>query len=98
MMMQVIIKPAANEEFIAAAKWYESRKSGLGDTFTKAIQTLVARICEQPTSFPIVAKDVHQAIERQFPFSVLYRIRDNHVVIIAIFHASRDPQSWQDRV
>lgn len=90
---------AARDEFYAAIDWYEKQKAGLGDRFVDSIRTLIERICEQPEMFAVVEQDVRQAIvERSFPYSILYRIHNHRVLIIAIFHSSRDPQVWKRRV
>ena len=36
-------------------------------------------------------------IVRRFPYLILYRITDEGISVIAIFHAKRDPKIWQAR-
>jgi plasmid stabilization system protein ParE len=97
MKLPVIYTPVARQEFSDAADWYDRQRGGLGDRFVDEILSFIDRICEQPTSFPVVKNDVRQAIVRKYPFSILYQILDNRVVVLAVFHSSRDPQTWQDR-
>jgi toxin ParE1/3/4 len=98
MKLPHLFEPAAKEEFAAAAEWYERQRGGLGDHFVEVILALIDRICEHPMMFAVVDGDVRQAIERQFPYSILFRIQNGLVVIIAVFHSSRDPSVWQNRL
>ena len=34
---------------------------------------------------------------RRFPYGVFYLSENEKIVVIACFHASRDPKQWQDR-
>jgi toxin ParE1/3/4 len=45
----------------------------------------------------VVREDVRRAPVDQFPYSIIYRVERNRVVVIAVFHTSRDPAGWMDR-
>ncbi len=49
-------------------------------------------------SLAAVYGDVRKAVVRRFPYVVLYREDAAEVVVIAVFHTSRDPSIWQARV
>jgi plasmid stabilization system protein ParE len=34
---------------------------------------------------------------RKFPYYVAYRIEPDHIVVVAVFHTSRDSTAWTDR-
>jgi hypothetical protein len=34
---------------------------------------------------------------RRFPYSLLFLVEDDVLIVIACFHASRDPSRWQKR-
>jgi plasmid stabilization system protein ParE len=34
---------------------------------------------------------------RRFPYSIYYLIESGQIVILAVFHARRDPTIWQSR-
>jgi plasmid stabilization system protein ParE len=34
---------------------------------------------------------------RRFPYSVFYRVEGDQIVVLAVFHARRDPIIWQVR-
>ena len=35
---------------------------------------------------------------RGFPYSLFYEIHDELLVVVAVMHASRHPESWKKRV
>ena len=37
------------------------------------------------------------ALVRRFPYLVLYRLGDESISVIAVFHAKRDPKIWKSR-
>jgi toxin ParE1/3/4 len=44
-----------------------------------------------------VYKDVRKAVVNRFPYVVLYREEPGALVVIAVFHAARDPNVWKSR-
>ena len=51
-----------------------------------------------PRLHAAVYGDVRKAVVTRFPCVVIYREDAGEVVIIAVFHTSRDPSVWQSRV
>lgn len=96
-MHSVIFTPAAREELIAAQDWYEREVTGLGRRFRQAIDALLDRMSENPHQFPIVLKSVRRALLLRFPCSLFFVVDDDALIVIACFHASRDPSHWPKR-
>ncbi len=61
------------------------------------MEAVLNTIADQPDRYPIADRDVRVAPVHRFPFAVYYRIRSRWVVIISVFHQSRDPAEWQSR-
>ena len=96
-MFSVVFAPAARGEVIEAQDWYEGEAPGVGRHFREAIDALTERMGANPRQFPVVFKNVHRALLHHFPFSLLYVIEGETLLVIACFHASRDPTQWQKR-
>ncbi|HEV3437163.1 MAG TPA: type II toxin-antitoxin system RelE/ParE family toxin [Gemmata sp.] len=90
--------PEAREEFDAAANWYENRKKGLGRAFTLAISQVIERIATNPQIHAVVYEDVRKAVVRSYPYCVFYREERGTLLVLSVFHTSRDPNEWQRRV
>jgi toxin ParE1/3/4 len=95
--LRVIFRPEAEREVQQAYVWYEERQPELGATFLERLEACVQIISRHPELFPVVYKHVRQAPLRRFPYLVLYFIAADTVIIIAVFHASRDPETWKRR-
>ncbi len=90
--------PEARDEFDAATDWYEQRQAGLGATFILRVNDVLNRIAQNPQTCRVVYRDVRQGVLRQFPDVVLYRQEGTEVIVISVFHSSRDPGIWQVRI
>jgi toxin ParE1/3/4 len=97
MTLAVVFRRTARREFDDAALWYEERRSGLGVQFVSEIDRAVRLAAENPQRFPIMHRDVRCVRARRFPYSVFFRVELRRIVILAVFHARRDPAIWQKR-
>jgi len=88
----------ARAELIHAQDWYEARAPGLGRRFREAIDDLTKRMSASPLQFSVVYKNTRRALLRHFPYSLFFVIGDESLLVIACFHASRDPSHWQKRI
>jgi plasmid stabilization system protein ParE len=95
----------ARVRFLAAAEtdlrdgfdWYEQRQVGLGAEFVRCIDSCVELIRRHPELGSVIHRQVRRALIRRFPYSIMYLIDADVVVVIAIFHAARDPNVWKRR-
>jgi toxin ParE1/3/4 len=93
----IIFTQAARAELIEAQDWYEGEASGLGGRFPQAIDAQAKRMSENPRQFPVVFKNVRRALLRRFPYSLFFVVEDDALMVVACFHASRDPSRWRKR-
>ena len=96
-MFRVVFTQVARLELIEAQDWYEREAAGLGRRFREAINGLTERMSANPRQFPIVFKNIRRALLRRFPYSLFFVVEDDTLLVIACFHASRDPTQWQRR-
>ena len=96
-MYSVIFTQAARRELLDAQDWYEEQVTGLGRRFRQAVDALIQRMSDNPHQFPVVLKTVRRALLRRFPYSLFFVVEDDALIVIACFHASRDPSHWQKR-
>ena len=97
-MATIIFRPAAELELREAHHWYEEREPGLGADFIRRVDACVQTISDHPEIFPAVYKQVRQGVLKRFPYSILYFAAGDRVIVVSVFHASRDPEIWRRRV
>lgn len=98
MSNQLVFIPEAREEFDTDADFYENRQAGLGARFTLAVNAVLSLIAKNPKMHAVVLDDARKAVVCGFPYCVYYREEGDSVVILSVFHTSRDPADWQGRV
>lgn len=97
MTLQVSFRQAARTEFIEAAAWYESKRPLLGVEFVAEIERCVALAAEQPQLHAVAYRGLRRVICRRFPYGIYFRVTAQRIVVMAVFHSSRDPAIWQGR-
>jgi toxin ParE1/3/4 len=65
--------------------------------FVDEVQAALDAIADHPGRYAVASGDIREAPVNRFPYCVYYRVRAGRVVVVAIFHASRDPAVWQSR-
>lgn len=98
MSLPIRLRREAQKEYDESADWYESRRRGLGLRFVAALQQTLQSISNHPERYAEVCPGVREALVSRWPFCVYYQIQSDHVLILAVFHTSRDPSKWQSRV
>lgn len=96
-MHEVSIHEDADDELKAAALFYESRESGLGETFLDELASSFRLLREYPLSCNVLFEEYRRCRVRQFPYGVVYRIEGERVIVLAVAHSSRRPGYWRER-
>jgi plasmid stabilization system protein ParE len=95
--LPVIFHELAENELNEAAAYYAQARPGLGDAFIAEVQSAVDALVASPLAGQTVEEDVRWWLVRRFPYSVFYRIRADHIRILAIGHQKRRPFYWRAR-
>lgn len=98
MKRTLIIRPEAERDLAEAHDWYESKVTGLGSDFLLRIEAALSSILRTPEIYPLVHKNVRRALIRRFPYGVFYLVEEAKIVVIAVMHARRDPETSRSRV
>ena len=93
----MISEPPADLDVEAAFEWYENERPGLGLEFLDELRASYNRIADGPLKYQELRGDIRRALLRRFPYAVYFAIEGDIVVVVAVLHASRDPEEWQRR-
>lgn len=97
MSLAVLLRPEAEADLEEAYLWYLERGAELGADFVTAVDEGLERIRAHPEGHALVHRNVRRALLRRFPYGLFYVYEGNRINVIACFHASRDPRTWQGR-
>jgi plasmid stabilization system protein ParE len=91
------IHPDAIAEAHAARLWYEARSSAAGHLFFDELDHAIEMVLLHPDRWPPYQHGTRRFLLRRFPFSVVYEIQPDRVLVVAVAHARRRPSYWQGR-
>jgi plasmid stabilization system protein ParE len=97
MSREVVFRPVARVEYDAAVAWYESEYSGLGLEFKAVTDEMLVLVAQQPELFCHVRGPVRRAVLRRFPYTIHFLDENARIVVLAVFHAARDPAELMRR-
>lgn len=89
---------SAEEEMTEAALFYDEKVSGLGTDFIDDVQRVVDRLRTYPTLGQVVSGDLRRIVLSRFPFSLIYSIEPEGLLIVAVAHQRRRPGYWHERI
>ncbi|QNN69359.1 type II toxin-antitoxin system RelE/ParE family toxin [Thermomonas carbonis] len=95
--MRILFRPEARAEVLEAQTWYESRAVGLGLEFARVVDAAVSSAARNPEAFAYVAGSCRRLLLRKFPFSLVFRVRGDQLLVIAVFHHRRNPTQLTQR-
>ena len=89
--------PLAAAELTDAAVFYEGQASGLGGDFLDEIDRLVAVLCVYPDIGREHPDDIRSMPTRRFPYTVVYQVLGDRLLVLAVAHQRREPRYWAGR-
>lgn len=87
----------ALEELTAEAVYYESKSRGLGARFASEVEASTRIATEFPEMGAPFKHGTRRVFPKKFPFSVVYRIQANEIVVLAVASDARKPGYWRNR-
>lgn len=96
-MPELRFHPGVSSEVKTSYTWYQEQAEGLGDDFIDELEFAYQAIAELPKTWPLFQKSFRRFLLSKFPYSVIYREKDNFIYIVAVMHNSRKPGYWLNR-
>jgi plasmid stabilization system protein ParE len=95
----LVFHTLAEREFIAAARFYETRAPGLGTDFIRQVERILSEIVAHPNSGSVfVGNTIRRRLIQRFPFGIVYEPESANISVIAVMHLHRRPGYWQRRL
>ncbi len=86
-------------EISSSAEYYDKQCTGLGYRFLLEIDSTIQRIKAFPEAWGAASDNYRHCHLVGFPFSIIYDSDfSDGILIISVFHHSRMPMSWQDKL
>jgi plasmid stabilization system protein ParE len=94
-LAKVTFHPGASEDYAAAYSWYHDRGTTLAANFETEIDRGVRLISQNPLRWPKFDNQRRRFIVRKFPYSIIYELHGEEVVVLAVAHGKRRPNYWR---
>jgi toxin ParE1/3/4 len=96
--MKVQFLEAAQSEFEEAIDFYNQQSAGLGFDFADEVKKAVERVRNYPEAWSRLSARVRRCLVTRFPFGIMYEVRAEVLIIVAIQHCHREPENWRKRL
>lgn len=96
--MKVQFLPSAEAEFAEATTYYNAQSEGLGFEFAAEVKRTLERIVQYPEAWASLSKRTRRCRTNRFPYGVIYQIRGDTILVAAVMHLGRDPETWKSRL
>lgn len=96
--MKINFLEIAQIELDDAIEYYNYEVPGLGDAFLTDVLNALDRIGEFPEAWHPFSKRARRCQTRRFPYGVIYQIREQEILVVAIANLHRKPDYWKDRI
>jgi toxin ParE1/3/4 len=101
MNWRVVVRPAAGDDVIEAAAWYDAKREGLGAEFVEAVLAVFDALALNPLLAPRQhpTKNIRWRYPERFPYRVIYEVLEDErtVVVGAVLHGARHDRRWRGR-
>lgn len=88
----------AEEEMTEVSRFYEATSTGLGIDFLDDLQRALNSVRESPLLGPEVGGRFRRVLLHRFPFSIIYPIEADAILVVAVAHQRRRPDYWRHRL
>ena len=96
-MKKLSFNRLAEHELAEAAEHYDKEALGLGERFLEEVRYSASMLQRFPYAGPRVSGTTRRLIFPRFPYSLIYKVYDDRIRILAVAHQSRHPRYWIGR-
>ena len=97
-MMKIRFLNLADQEVDDAVRWYEEQAEGLSRDFLDELDRVVRLVRIYPLMATQIEPDIRRFLFSRFPYSLIYGLDQETIVVIAVAHQHRAPRYWADRI
>jgi len=96
--MRVEVLEPAEAEFRDAVQYYNQQGEGLGYEFAAEVRRALSRIVRFPEAWPALSSRTRRCRTNRFPYGLVYQSRGDTILVLAVMHMKRHPDSWRKRL
>lgn len=97
MSYSLTVRKEAELDITNAFEYYENQRLGLGHDFLLCVEECLSKLERNASHYKIIYKELRRIAVRRFPYRILYLVQGKHIIVTAVFHVRKDPQTWNNR-
>jgi len=94
MTYKVIISSRAEIDIADAIEFYQEIRPSLPREFLAEVKAARRYLQKNPKKFQVRYSNVRIAFLKKFPFGIHYLIDKKSIIILSVFHTSRNSDDW----
>ena len=95
--MNYTFHPEAIAELDDAVDYYNGCRLDLGWEFAGAVDATIQSILAYPNGWTALSRYTRRCLVNRFPYSVVYQVQEEGVLIVAVMQLNREPGYWRGR-
>ena len=96
--MRIDFLDPADAEFIETIAYYNLQSDGLGYEFAAEIKRTLERILQYANAWTPLSKRTRRCRTNKFPYGLIYQVRSDSILIVAVQNLHKHPDSWKSRL
>jgi len=96
--MTLTLLDVAQSEIDETFDYYESQQLNLGYRFISDIEDTISRIKQFPKAWHPLSTNTRRCLTTHFPYGIIYQIKEDYILVIAIANLHRKPNYWSNRI
>lgn len=96
-MLPFRLHPDAQEEALAAVEYIKADDPVEGTLFVRALEDALSWARKNPLIFRCFDGDFRRVRVGKFRYSLIFRLVDEEIQVLAVMHTSRRPGYWKRR-
>jgi plasmid stabilization system protein ParE len=96
--LKILFLRPAEVELREAIDYYNRQSPGLGYEFAAEVKRAIERMKSHPEAWHRLSENTRRCRLNRFPYALVYAVDGKQLLILAVMHLSRHPESWKDRI
>lgn len=96
--MNVRFLSLTQQEIDEAVAWFDEQVEGKGTDFLDELDRVIRLVKAYPFASTEIEPDIRRCLFARFPYSLIYGIEEQTIIVIAVAHFRRTPRYWVERV
>lgn len=98
MKSHIVFHTLAELELNDAIEHYERENAGLGTALLREVEKTNDSILQHPEAGALIRGGIRRRLVARYPYAVVYRVKPDHIRVLAIMNLWRRPFYWVDRM